>query len=145
MVTYFLWVFLIVISALGAVGYNLAVKLAGEINAFLFATCFTVVAFVLHLCCFFIYKWNYPAATDLSMSKQTVAIAIFAGVSTVIIDLSFFFAMKYGSYVLTATIPVIASMILSVIAGYFLFNEMLSFEKMAGLVLGFIALYLLIK
>ena len=145
MATTSIWLFFVTLSAVGAVGYNIAVKMAGEINAFLFASCFTAVALLAHVLCLVVYRGYNPAATDLIISKNLLYVALFAGISTVIIDLAFFFAMKQGSYVLTSTIPVIASMVLSVIAGYFIFNELLNLEKSFGLFLGAIAIYLLVK
>ncbi len=145
MATSLIWLFFVAISAIGAIGYNVAIKMAGEINAFLFATCFTFFALLSHGLCLLVYKYKFSDGGDLLFSKNSLYIAIFAGISTVIIDLSFFFAMKYGSYVLTSTVPVIASMVLSVIAGYFIFSELLSLEKALGLLLGFLAIYLLVK
>ena len=85
------WAFFACLTVLGALGYNIAVKMAGDtINAFVFTTVLTFSALFGHVICFGIYKY-YNMSEPLIISKMGVWMGILAGVSVVVIDLAFFF------------------------------------------------------
>src|SRR5688572_21639305 len=91
------WFVFAVITVIGAVSYNVAVKAAdAHINPFVFTVALSVVAFVGHLVCLAFYKFYMHENVALQADQKGLWLAVLAGLGVVLIDLGFFFAVRTG-------------------------------------------------
>lgn len=144
MLTQPLWILFCSLTVIGALGYNVAVKIASDgTNVFFFTVLITTVALLGHLAAFFIYKMWFLGDKSIEISSLGIAMAVLAGLSIVMIDLAFFMAIKSGGMVLTQAFWTIGGMILTAIVGFFFFKEYLDLYKVLGIVLGIVSMGLL--
>lgn len=140
------WLFFMALTVLGSVGYNVAVKSAGEqVNVFVFTVTLTAVAFVGHLVAFLIYKYNFHGGEKLEINSMGIWMAVLAGISVVIIDLGFFLSVKSGGMVVSQAVWTIGSLLFVVIVGLYFFKEGLDLYKLIGVILGVVSLGLLVN
>jgi drug/metabolite transporter (DMT)-like permease len=141
-----IWMAYVLCSIVGAAAYNIAMKVAGDhINPFVFTVGLTAVAFLGHVACLLFYKFYVGEAVNWHADKTGVSMAILAGVAVVAIDLCVFFAIKSGGVVATNILFTVGAMLLTTLAGFFIFKEILTPTKMAGLAFGVLSLILLAK
>ena len=141
-----IWIVYVLFSIIGATAYNVAMKVAGDhINPFVFTVGLTAVAFAGHLACLLFYKFYMGEAVNWQADKTGLSMAILAGGAVVLIDLCVFFAIKNGGVVSTNILFTVGAMLLTTLAGFFIFKEALTPTKMAGLAFGAISLILLSK
>lgn len=146
MTTQFAWLLFMALTVLGSLGYNVALKVAGDqINVFVFTVTLTAIAFFGHLVALLIYKYNFQGAEKLEISPMGLWMAAFAGLSVVVIDLGFFLAVKSGGMVLSQAVWTIGSLLLVALVGLYFFKESLDLYKILGLILGVVSLGLLMK
>lgn len=131
---------------IGSVLYNVAFKLAdGHINPFVFACALTGVGLIGHLFCLAFYKFHMGEAVTLNVDKTGILMAVMAGVGIVIVDLAFFFAIRHGGIVSTNIVWSVGVLILTGLAGYFIFKEPMSYTKICGILFGLLSVILLSK
>lgn len=141
-----LWLCYVLFSVLGAAAYNVSMRLAGEhINPFIFTVGLSCVALLGHVICFFAYKVYWSAGAAMPVSKTALSLMILAGLGVVVIDLCSYFAIKAGGVVATNILFTVGAMLLTTLAGFFIFKEALTPTKMAGLAFGALSLILLSK
>lgn len=144
MLTQPLWILFCSLTVIGALGYNVAVKIASDgTNVFFFTVLITTVALLGHLVAFFIYKMWFLGDKSIEISSLGIAMAILAGLSIVMIDLAFFMAVKSGGIILTQTFWTVGGLIFTAIVGFFFFKEYLDLYKVIGIVLGIASLLFL--
>lgn len=144
MITQPLWILFASLTVLGALGYNIAVKVASDsTNVFIFTVIITTVALLGHLAAFFIYKFWFMDENKIEISHMGIWMAVLAGLSIVMIDLAFFMAVKSGGIIMTQTFWTIGGLILTALAGFFIFKEYLDLYKLIGIVLGITSLLFL--
>jgi drug/metabolite transporter (DMT)-like permease len=141
-----LWGFFVFMCMIGSVLYNVAFKLAdGHINPFVFACALTGVGLIGHLFCLAFYKFHMGEAVTLNVDKTGILMAVMAGVGIVIVDLAFFFAIRHGGIVSTNIVWSVGVLILTGLAGYFIFKEPMSYTKLLGMLFGLLSVILLSK
>ena len=141
-----IWIVYVLFSIVGAAAYNIAMKLAGDhINPFVFTVGLSSVAMLGHIICLIIYKFHMGETFSVQVGKTGVSLMLLAGLSVVLIDLCVFFAIKSGGVVATNILFTVGAMLLTTLAGFFIFKEMLTPTKIAGLAFGVLSLILLAK
>ena len=141
-----LWIFYVALCIVGVAAYNIAMKVAGDhINPFVFTVGLTAVAMVGHLICLGAYKFYMGEDVAFKADRIGLWMALAAGVAVVVIDLCMFFAIRTGGVVATNILFTVGAMLLTTLAGFFIFKEPLTPTKIAGLALGAISLILLAK
>jgi|GEM_PF-2084995 len=141
-----LWLFLAALTVCGSLAYNTGVKMgAGHMNPFVFTVVLTLVAAVGHFLCLGFYKYFTAEGVKLQYDTTGLWYAVLAGVGVVIIDLGFFFAVREGGLMNSTGFWVIGSLLCTTILSALIFHEQISAMKAAGLVLGAVSLFLLVK
>jgi len=142
----FVWFLCVMGCITGALFYNIAVKVAGDhINPFIFTSGLSGVAVVGHLCCLCLYKFYLGENVNFQADRLGIGMVFLGGLGAVIVDLSFYFALKNGSMIATSLLWTLGGIILTALAAVFVFKEPVTVTKMAGLGLGMISFYLLSK
>lgn len=140
------WLFLVSLTVFGALIYNFAVKLAGEIiNPFVFTVILTVVALVGHLAAFGINRAFFNPDLKFIFGTSGFVYAALAGIGVVIIDLAYFYAVKEGGLVLSNTFWNVGSLAVVAIVGVLFFNESIGAMKAVGIGLGIISVVLITR
>ncbi len=130
----------------GSVVYNAAFKIAdGRINVFIFTVALTSVAMIGHSLCLVFYKIYMGENVTFHADKIGILWAVLAGLSIVIIDLSFFFAVRSGGLVATNITWSIGAIGLTALAGTLIFKEEFTLQRGLGLLLGAAAIFFLAK
>lgn len=141
-----LWLFLTSLTVLGTIFYNFSVKLAGEsINAFVFTVILTAVALVGHLSAFGINKAFFNPGLKFEFMLLPFLLAAIAGIGVVIIDLAYFYAVKQGGLAITNMFWTIGGLIATVSISALFFHEPMNWQRIAGLVLGLVAIILIVR
>lgn len=141
-----LWIFYVALCIVGVATYNISMKVAGDhINPFVFTVGLTAVALVGHLICLAAYKFYMGEDVVFKADRIGLWMALAAGIAVVVIDLCMFFAIRTGGVVATNLLFTVGAMLLTTVAGFFIFKEPLTPTKIAGLALGAISLILLVK
>ncbi len=141
-----LWGVFAVLTVIGSTLYNFSVKSAGDhVNPFIFTVMITIFAFSGHAIALFLNKIFFNTDLKFEISNYGLGLAFLAGLGIVIIDLAYFFAVKYGGLTISNTFWTVGSLILVILIGLFYFNEQLTAVKSIGLFLGFISIVLLVK
>lgn len=138
--------FFIAITVLGAVAYNIAVKVAGEdTNVFLFSVILTATAFLGHIIALIAFKFGFEETQNLDYSLKGLIFAVVAGLGVIAIDLGYYMAVKAGGIVVSQAIWTVGGLILTAILGILFFKEYIDIYKLTGVALGIISLLLLLK
>lgn len=141
-----LWIAYVAFCIVGVAAYNISMKVAGDhINPFVFTVGLTAVALIGHLACLAAYKFYMGEEVTLKADRMGLWMAVAAGIAVVVIDLCMFFAIRTGGVVATNILFTVGAMLLTTLAGFFIFKEPLTPTKIAGLALGAISLILLAK
>ncbi len=142
----FPWILYVFACIFGALFYNVAVKVAGDhINPFIFTSGLTAVALLGHLGCLAFYKFYMGENVDFNADKMGLYMVLLGGAAVVVIDLSFYFALKTGSMVATNLLWTLGATALTALSAFFIFKEPFTATKMAGLAFGVLSFYLLSK
>lgn len=140
------WLFFVSLTVFGALLYNIAVKLAGDvINPFVFTVILTTVALIGHVSAFGINKAFFNPALKFTFETSGFVYAALAGIGVVIIDLAFFYAVKEGGLALSNTFWSVGSLALVAILGALFFNESIGVMKAVGIGLGIISVVLITR
>lgn len=141
-----IWFVFASLAVIGSVTYNFAVKLSGHIiNPFVFTILLTAVAFAGHLAAYGINKSFFDTQLKFEFPMQAFWYAFFAGIGIVVIDLAYFYAVKSGGIASTSAFWAVGSLSVTALLGLMFFQETLSLEKIAGVFLGGVSLYLLTR
>ncbi len=130
------WAFCVVLSVIGIVGYDVAVKY-GTIssNAFSFMAALACLASVMHLLVLGVYKATHAQAA-LSISPTAWVFLFFAALGLLSVDFSFFYAVKLGGLVKTNAVWLIGGLLVTTFIGSVFFKEPLDAYKIIGVILG---------
>ncbi len=138
------WLFFTGAAILGMVGYDVAIKLASaQINVFVFTACLAMMALLCHILVLAGYKYLNPQ-TNLNIDAKGYLYALAGGLGLTVMNLGFFVAVKYGGLSVTNAVLLIGGLVITVILGYFAFNEYLDYKKVLGILLGILSIYFLV-
>jgi uncharacterized membrane protein len=140
----FYWLLFASLSVLGSLFYNIGVKFSSaNVNAFGFAFTMNCVVLFLQTIVVLTAKYGFRIDVAQGMNKGTVKFAVMAGLGAAIIDVSYFFANRYGSVIASQLFWTIGGIIaLAVFSALFL-GETITPTKAAGIILGIVAVFLI--
>ncbi len=140
------WFLFISLTLLGAIGFNVANKLAvSQIDGFIFTTIMTFASFVGQLILFLGYKFFFLGDAKLEMSSSGVALAIIAGLSIAVINIGYFLAIKEGGLIPSQIFWAVGGTLAMSLIGFLFFKEHIDSYKIAGLILAVISIILIVK
>lgn len=140
------WLFLASLTVIGITVYNISVRIGGEtVNAFVFTTVLTLTALLAHSAALMTYKLVTKDPNLFVYHPQGMLFAVAAGVSVAVIDLAYFFAVKYGSLSATTTFWMVGGIALTAIVSFYVFKEVMTPMKMLGLALGLVSIIFIVK
>lgn len=140
------WIPFCFLAGLSLTAYNVFMKLAGgKINGFLFTGLFNLVSAAALIGLYFLLKVSGKTET-IAIEPSAWGYILVLGLSVASFDVLVFNALSKGGDISTA-FPIIYITIFAgtVIAGFFLFHEVLTLTKIFGLIFGATGIYLLMK
>lgn len=141
-----IWIFFASLTVVGSLMYNISIKLAtSHMNAFIFTSVFTVFALLAHLVCLVVYKYVFKFDVALTIDNKGLWYSVIAGLGVALIDIAYFFALRYGSMIASQTVWTIGGLIGLTIVAVLFFQETLTLQKACGITLGIISLYLVTR
>lgn len=141
-----LWLTFASLTVIGSLGYNVSTKLASDgMSAFVFSWLLTATSFVI-LSVVMVFQHHHEAAKIISsFDSKTLALPMIAGLSVAIIDVAYFLTLKHGSAISSQMFWTVGSTILLVVFSVLFLKEILTPSKIAGLALGLLSVYLMVK
>jgi uncharacterized membrane protein len=140
------WFIFASLTVVGSLTYNVCMKLGiGSINAFSYVllmnlfTCFAQALF------FITARYGFKVDTVTGLTPYGRMLCAVAGVAVAMIDICYFFALRYGSIIASQMFWTIGGTIALVIFAVLFFKEPVTLTKAAGIVMGLASLYLMTR
>ena len=140
----FYWLLFANLCVLGMLVYNTCFKLSGaSINAFTFTLILGSTQALALMAGLVAAKYGFKMDLIGDLKPRGVAFAALAGLSVIVVDMSFFLAFRYGSAMLTNAYCNVASVIMFTVLSVVFFGETLTWMKGIGVILGVASLILI--
>jgi uncharacterized membrane protein len=139
------WLLFASLTVVGALTYNLSVKF-GTASMPVFIFVLIAAATNLSIQAVVTLTAKYGFKYDLQgVNSQNIRYALMAGAATALIDIAYFFALRYGSMVASQIFWTVGGSIAVTAVAVLFLHETLTFTKAMGIALGMVAVVLLTK
>ncbi|MDE2030229.1 MAG: hypothetical protein KGI97_06670 [Alphaproteobacteria bacterium] len=140
------WLFFVSLTVMGALAYNMGVKFGGNaMSVFAFVLTAACTTCIIQACSLTIAKYGFKYDVGHGVNLHNLRYAVMAGAATALIDIAYFFALRYGTVVASQVFWTVGGTIAVTVAAVLLLHETMTSTKAAGIVLGIISVLLLIK
>jgi uncharacterized membrane protein len=140
------WLFFASLTVVGSLLYNVGMKFGTEgANPFGFAFILASVEFgVMGLCCL-VSRYAFKISATQGMNAHAIKLAAMAGFGVALVDVCYFFALRYGSLIASQMFWVVGGTVALVIFSVLFFGEALTLAKAAGIACGIASVILITK
>jgi len=137
------WLIFAVLTVLGSLTYNVCSKLATtNSNIFIFAFLITLSSFILTSIYVLVAHYGFKINVTEGLNAKGVAIGVAAGIGVTLIDIAFFFALRYGSAISSQLFWSVGGTAAFTLAMFLFFHESLTLTKAFGILFGIASLIL---
>lgn len=141
-----IWFFFACLTAIGGLSYNIGVKFGtAAVNPYAFTVTLAVTCALIQVLFFLTAKYVFHADVAQGVHFSGLKFAVLAGCAAAMIDIAYFFAVRYGSVIASQLFWTVGGTVLVVGIAILFFNETLTLQKAVGIVLGLASVILLTK
>jgi uncharacterized membrane protein len=140
------WLLFASLSVLGSLIYNVSMKIgSSSMNPFLFAFILTLTALIIQTVACGVSRYGFKIDITQQITTQNILCAMVAGFAAALVDISYFFALRHGSTISCQTFWTIGGILALTIFSILYFHEALTISKAAGIALGIVSLFLIVR